>query len=294
MCCHRWWIVLVILLSLPIAASAQVELRWKLKPQGTFTLETISKLNQLVQTATQAHKQDVIYKTRTRYTVVKVTPEESILVLKVEGFEATLPDGRTMPTAVRQELRDAEFRLKLDSRQRVVGVEGIDDFLNKVTGEDPNLQKALNLMLSKEGLLKVVQQAFAYLPDQPVKEGDRWERLLILPLGPLGAFQVKNTYTLEKPERMANRLCHRIGLTCTVSFDPPKNTNLPFAIIGGEFRTTAGQGTIWFDAAAGEIVRSVLQLHLQGKLTVETQGKTSTIELRQEQSIEVRRVIMEE
>lgn len=290
----RPWIGLAVLLMTPLFAAGQTELRWKFKPNDFFVLETVSHVQQTVKTSTLEHKPDVTYKTRTRYTVLQAGPNETVLEMKIEGYAATLPTGKPMPTAVRNELKDATLRLKLDAGQQVVAVEGYTEFLEKATGGDTNLNNAMQMMLSEESLRRVAQQTFAYLPGKPVKPGDTWERPLTVPLGPLGAFEVTNTYTLEQPEKVNNRLCQRIGVSSKVKYVAPKNLNLPFTIQSGAFTATEGKGTIWFDATAGELLRSELKLSLQGTLKVETQGKAGTIELKQQQHIEVRKVFVEE
>jgi hypothetical protein len=288
------WGSLLCLCLLPWPAHGPTELRWKFTPKSAFTLETVSTLQQVVKTGAQETKQDVTYKARTRYTVEKATPAETVLEMRVEGFEATRADKKPVPTAVRPELKDATLRLKLDAQQQVIGVEGYQEFLSRATGDDPNLLKSLQAILSEESLRQVAQQAFAYLPGKPVQPGDRWEKKLTVPLGPLGAFQVTNSYVLEQPEKRGSRLCQRIAVTSQVKYEPPQNLNLPFVIKGGEFQVTEGKGMIWFDAQAGELVNSELKLSLQGKLTIETQGKVSVIDLRQEQKVEVRQIITEE
>jgi hypothetical protein len=290
----RPWIGLPLLLLVPLFAQGQTELRFKLKPKDFFVLETTSQLQQTVKASTQEFKQDVTYKTRTRYTVLEAGPEGTVLEMKIEAYEATLPGGKPTPTAVRSELKDATLRLKLDAQQQVAAVEGFTEFLQQATGGDTNLNNAMQMMLSEENLRKVAQQAFAYLPGKPVKPGDSWERPLTVPLGPLGAFEVTNTYTLEQPEKVQNKLCQRIAVACKVKYIAPKNLNLPFTIQSGEFTATEGKGMIWFDAHVGELVRSELKLALQGTLKVETQGKASTIELKQKQVVEVRKVFVEE
>jgi hypothetical protein len=288
-------IVCLLLLILPWTASGQTELRWKFKPKSAFTYETVSQLQQIVQTGTQEFKQGVKTRARTRYTVEKASDSETVLEMKVEAFEATLLNqDKPLPSAVRSELKEATFRLKLDANQKVVSVEGLDDFLAKATAEDPNLEKAMRLMMSKESLQTVAQQGFAFLPDKPVKVGDQWQRPLTVPLGPLGNFQITNTYTLENPEKKDGVQCQRIAVTCQVKYEAPKTLNLPFTIRSGTFQATEGKGHIWFDTRDGELIRSELKLALQGKLEIETQGKTRTLTLHQEQNVEVRRLITEE
>src|SRR5260370_13416395 len=191
-------VVLVLALT-ALPARAQVQLEWKLKEGDSFFLQTDSKFVQVLELvgkeAGKEIKQEIEQTTLLQFKIEKkdekgvLTVRETIEGLRVKGVADEKIQGAAFT-----------FELSPPPKMAVDKFQGYAEFIKKVSGDDPAIAKTMKAILS-EDLLKVsAKEAFAFLPEKPVKEGDTWgaDRTIKAPIGPLGTTVVVNTY---EPER---------------------------------------------------------------------------------------------
>jgi hypothetical protein len=278
-----------------VATTAQqpVELKWKFGPNDKLTLETVSHLKQSIKAGGQEMKQELDVTTLSSYTVTKKDQDGTVLEQKIESQKATAPGGATPAAAgLLAQMQGSTLRITLDAKMKVAKLEGYDDMIKKVAGDDPSAKRSVQAMIPEETLRRSVEEAFAFLPDEPVRQGQKWERPLTITLGPLGMLTVKHVYSYEGPVSVQGRTLHKMTDAPTVTYAPPPGSAgvLPFQITKGEVKTEQASGTLLFDTTAGKLVRSEMTMKLKGTLTIVMNNQESTLDLDQEHRIEIRQV----
>jgi hypothetical protein len=282
----------LLLLLLPQGADA-VALKWQFKAGDTFVQTTTSKLNQTVKIGEQEFKQDLIHTTQIRNTIKEVAADGTVtLEQKVESIKATNPDGTAAAgsNAVLNQLQNVTFTSKLDKELKVQQLEGYDELVKRIAGDDPSVRRVVQALLSENQLKSVLHNSFAFVPPEPVKPGAVWNREVTLSLGPLGSVLLKQDFNFTGVETKDGKSLAKVTFKPTVVYTAPKPeaSNPEMSITSGSIQPGDSLGTLWFDTAAGRLDRSETKLHLKGNLTVKLGGKESPVTFEQTQTIEVR------
>src|SRR5262249_24469090 len=173
-----------------------------------------------------------------------------------------------------QQLVGATFKVTVNPKGEVTKFEGYDDLMKKLVGDDANGRKVFQAIMPEEAFKRSAAEAFAFLPDQPVKTGAQWERKLETSLGPLGSFSTKRQYTYEGQEQADNKTLEKITFTASTAYTPrkPGDTTFPFQVSKGDLKVEDLKGVIYFDAAAGRLVRSESSMKVRGNVTIVISG----------------------
>jgi hypothetical protein len=270
-----------------------VALKWQFKEGDSFVQTTDSKLNQVVRVNGQEFKQDLLHKTVIRFTIKQVESNGTITIeQKVESIKATNPDGTTAGgnNAVLNQLNGATFTVKLGPDYKVQQLEGHDELLKRLAGDDPSVRRVVLAVLSENQLKKAMQESFGFLPAEPVKPGAAWQREMSLTLGPLGSAVLKQDYKFEGMENKDGKSLAKATFKPTFIYTPPTGeaTNPEMSITKGTIQPGNAQGTFFFDTAAGRLERSDMKVSFKGELTVKLNGKETPLTFEQTQTVEVR------
>ncbi len=240
-------VVLVLALT-ALPARAQVQLEWKLKEGDSFFLQTDSKFVQVLELVGK----------ETGKEIKQEIEQTTLLQFKVEK-----KDEKTGVLTVRETIEGL--------RGKGVADEKVQGAAFKVSGDDPAIAKTMKAILS-EDLLKVsAKEAFSFLPEKDVKEGDTWgeKRTIKVPIGPLGTMDVINTYKYEGKEKVGGKEFDKITFTTAVTYAPPKeDSGLTFKVTKGELKTEGTKGKILFDREAGRLVQYQAELKTTGQFTL--------------------------
>src|SRR5262249_13447185 len=182
------------------------------------------------------------------------------------------------------------FTIALSPRGEILRVEGYDDLLKKLAGEDAALQKGVQALLSEETVRQSLAEAFSFLPDKPVKPQDQWERKQEIALGPLGHLSFKRSYTYDSREKVGGKELDRITFTAATTYQAPKagDANAPLQVAQGKIEADDFGGTITFDAAAGRLVQLEMEMKLKGTLLLTVNGSNVATETQQTQTVKIR------
>jgi hypothetical protein len=283
-------VVLVLALGQP--ASSQVRLAWNLRQGDRFVQETTTVVKQVTRLGGQEIRQEDQLTTRSLFTVKERAADGSVqLEQKLEALTATAKDGSGAAAArLLRLMQGSVLTYTLTPEGRLARVEGYDELLRKVAGDDAAALKVAQTLVSRETLSSAVEEAFRFLPREPVRPGKSWERSLSASLGPIGSVSGRQVYTYEGPQELEGQMLHAIRLEVELSYEPPRADPgvLPLRVERGELRVRRGQGKLWFDEQAGRLVRSEMQLQIGGQLVLAAQGQQFVLELEREHQVQVR------
>lgn len=268
-------------------------LRWQFKQGDTFLQETKSQLQQVVKVNQQEFKQDIVHTTVVKYSVSEVGDGGAItLDQQIESMKATNSDGSPSAgnNAVLNQMQGAIIKAKLNAELQVTQLEGYDELIKRLAGDDPSVRRVVQALVSEEQLKNGISHSLGFVPQKATPVGTMWKRELTLTLGPLGSVQVNQAFKYEGMETLEGVSLAKISYQPTVSYTPPKAeaANPEMSIVKGTIQLKSGQGVVYFDPAFGRLHHSSLKLTLSGEMTAKLQGKEVPLSFEQTQSIDVR------
>jgi hypothetical protein len=284
-------LLLCLLLSVP--KNDALALRWQFKAGDSFTAETRSQLTQSVKASGQEFKQDIVHTTVVKYTVVTVEADGSIVLdQQIESMKATNPDGSNSlgNNAILNQLQGAILKAKLSPKLEVKELEGYDELVKRLAGDDPSVRRVVQALLSEEQLKQAIHQSLACVPQESVAAGTNWKRSLKLNLGPLGSLTNEITYTASGMAKVDGKDLVKIDFVPKVTYTPPTAdaSNPELSIASGTITLKSGNGIAYFNTQTGRLHSSTLKLDLTGEMSAKLQGKAVPLTFEQTQVIEVK------
>lgn len=283
--------ILYLLLSL-ITPAENHALKWKFAKGDAFTMETVSQLKQSVKVNGQDIKQDLSHITRVKYTVTDVADGIIALDQEVESMKAANPDGSpsTGNNAILNQLQGSILKAKLTPDLKVKELEGYEEIIKRLAGDDPSLRRVVQALLSEEQLKQAIQHSFSFVPQKDTADGETWKRDLKLNLGPLGSVTTELNFKLAGKATVDGKELVKIDYQPTIKYTPPtaEAANPELSILSGNINLKSGKGVAYFDAQAGRLHSSQLTLELAGDMNAKLSGKEIPLTFEQTQTIEVR------
>lgn len=276
----------------PPEPAAKQTFRWNFREDDKFQLETTTEVKQLIRVTGQEEvRQEQRYVLLATYTVKQKDSENTVLEQRIDSVKVMLPTG-VAAGKFYQELEGTVLRLTLNKKNELTRLEGYEELLRKVSGDDPSARRVVQAILPEETLRKAIEASISFLPTEEVAPGQTWERKLSSSLGPVGTLNVTNVYTYAKTETEGGRLLHVFTVQPQISYVPPRGdaTGLPIQITGGEVKAEGAEGALWWDASEGRLARSMMKLKLAGKLKLKSKEQEATMDLENEQLVEIRLV----
>jgi hypothetical protein len=182
-----------------------------------------------------------------------------------------------------QVLEGAKFRLTLSPKMELKNLEGYDAVVARASAQSLELGRLFRTIFPEDVLRRAIDEAFGFLPEHELKVGQKWNKKLVLTLGPLGALSGLNNFTyrgyIDGKER--------IDVESSLSYVPPPQTS-DFVFQKGDLKAENVRGTILFDPQTGKLAQSEVRLKLKGSLTVLVAGMRQSLEYDQEQTIRTR------
>ncbi|MBT6156153.1 MAG: hypothetical protein HOH82_15965 [Planctomycetaceae bacterium] len=293
----RYFAFLTMLLSTSLAGSIAdaadpVTLKWKLKVGDTFYIENVQKMktttkvmdNEVVQNATQT--------AITQFSVTKVTPDGgAVLQQTVLNSSSKSDRAGSEDTGVSELIKGVTFTITLNGKHEIVKFEGYDEFVKKVSGGKTAVETALRAIIPEENLKKSYSETFSQFPGKAVSTGEMWNRTFNQSMGPIGNMAVTAIYEYVGKATIDEKPVEHITYVAALKYSPPKaevDSNLPFTITKGNFKSDAFSGTIHFDSESGRIVNSVMNMKFSGDMTFLMEGESREVSLKSEMTIESR------
>jgi hypothetical protein len=267
-------------------AAEGVKLALKFKEGDTFYVETTNITKQTMDFAGMKQDSDSESTTVTRFKVLKVDKDATVIEQKIESIKNKNSGGLPGADKIMESMKGQVFKLTLNDKGDVTKLEGYEEFMKKLGSDNDVTAKLLKSFMSEETLRVSAEESFAFLPDKPVNKGDTWKRTQSVPLGPLGGLKGETTYTFKGTGKDGEE----ISYDQTLAYSPPKedDSGLPFKISKGEMKAEKATGTMVFDASKGRLVRGESTMKLKGSLTFEVAGTATTLNLEMQQTSKTR------
>jgi len=289
---RRYWAGVLLLAAgfvAPARGADPVQLEWKFQEKDTFRLESVSTFKQTLKALGKDIKQDLEQTTIMRFTVVEKTKDKVVLEQKLESLAiknlaapADKPDAKLI-----QQMQGATFTITLTPKMdKITEFKGYDDLIKRIAGEDRDVQKTVKAILTEDVVKKSALEALAFLPDEAVAAGGKWERKMTEPLGPLGSLSRTTSYVYEGNAKVKDKTVEKITFTAVVSYNAPatKEGDAPLQVKEGKLEVPSYKGTLYFDAAAGRLVQFETKMILKGALTLSVSGTNIPTDVQQEVS----------
>ncbi|GIW82732.1 MAG: hypothetical protein KatS3mg105_4539 [Gemmatales bacterium] len=266
--------------------SDAVEIKWKFEKGKTFYQEMTTNTKQTLKVQGMDIEQNQKQTFYFSWTVKDQDKDNNwILTQKITGLKMDIDIGgqKIVFDSLKKDnnagnpladffnqLVDSEFTITLSPENKVVKVEGRDEFIKKLIKANPQMKDMLEKILSEDALKQMADPAFAVVPGKPVKKGDSWSKTTKLNMGPIGTYETEYKYTYEGKDDKLDK----IKVESSLKYSPPGEAggSLPFEIVKANLTSKDGTGTILFDTEKGRLESSDMSLKLEGKLTIKVGG----------------------
>ncbi len=288
---RRGWLGILLLGCTAWPAQAQVDIRWKFKEGEKFYLETVTDSKQTIVVAGKETRFDV-KQTQVAGLLVKKKHSDGSVVIEYK-YESMKVEGGPLVQQIAgqvQKLAGSVVTFTLSPTLQASRVEGFKEMLEKLIGEDPTA-KQIASMMSEDTFKQQIEGIFSFVPDKPVRIGDKWERKAAITLGPLGGFNTQNSYQYDGKETVNGKPSDKITGAMTLTYVPPKEEAVgafPIKITKGDLKGETPRSSYWFDAAAGKLIRQQSTVKVSGTLTGTAMGVNFDVTLDQSETTTVR------
>jgi hypothetical protein len=196
-------------------------------------------------------------------------------VLSFDSQSDSKDDSSNPVAPMLRALAGAKFRLLTRADGQVEKVEGVQEFVGKLSASAPPMLAGMLQQLVNEDTVKQMGVTTAGLPQKPVKVGDQWPYQQEFSLGPLGTLIVKLDVTFKGWEEHAGRKCAVLEHTGTIGRKEAE------AADSSMLRSMTGdtKGKTWFDPEAGAEVESIAFQNMLMKL--DAMGQEASVNMKQ-------------
>jgi hypothetical protein len=280
-------------------------LTWKLKAKESFFQTVTTKSDQDMKVAQQNIKQAQELIFYLSYTPVKKDDRGNWSIkLKIEGiklsiqlagntiaFDSTRGGNANNPLAqFLQNMVGGELDLTVSRNMEVSKIEGLSGLLKNGAPGNQAMVPNLMEMFGDAAFKQLAESTLGAVPGAAKKKGDSWTREAALNMGGIGGYKTSTIYTY-RGKVTDNKGLGKIDIQPSLKYVGPNNNNnggaLPFKITEGELKSTAGRGTVFFDLTRGRLVRSTLEMKVEGKLKIGIGGMNTDVALSQTQTTTV-------
>jgi hypothetical protein len=258
----RWLRALLLLLSSGLllqAAAAQVPLQYKLPEK--FWVELKSEYKRTFKSVKGEIKDRTDSTQVFAITVLKTNEDGSKEVeLVVDSLKDVITDDKGKRESNHPEMQGATVKLTLDANMNLTKLDGIVELQKKndPKGLSKPAARAYQLEHLDNQFRFWASQVFVPMPSKPVSKGDKWEQKLLRTLGVYGNLRMTRQLTYQGTETVADQELQKLTFTTAHAFAPLKQGGeaMPFIISRMTVAKGENTGTIYFDAAAGRLVRA--------------------------------------
>jgi len=294
--------VAVLAPSVQARQGEKATLKWKFEPGKTFYQKMVTETKQKMTVGSNEVNQTQSQTFFFSWTVNKVEGDTVTLTQKIEGvimkidignqkidYDSTKKQdqpGNPLSEFFKNMVASKGFEIVLNQKtMKVTDVKNRVEFLNDLVKANPQMRPLLETILSEESVKQMAEPTFAAIPGEEVTKGKSWPRESKLNMGPIGTYENKYDYTLNKIDKDIAEIAVKTTLTYTPpTADAAGVGGLPFRIKSADLKSSNANGTINFSTKEGRIVSSNLTLELSGDLSIEIGGQTTKVTLTQTQT----------
>jgi hypothetical protein len=284
----RFGAALVLLLSGLVApAYGQVDMRWNFPQGGQFYIEDVQKIKGTLMVQGQTINQEQEQTFISRFTVLSKNADGSVVLeRRIESMKvnSNLPTPG-MDDLIKQ-LEGATFKVTVTSAMAVSKIEGVDEYIDRVTKANPMLGQLFRAMFSEDTLKAALDEAFGCLANKTVKPGDKWTHKGAIPMGPMGTIVGDNTYVYDGPQDGL----HKVTVKGTLTYKMPQAGagGLPFQVTKADLKADEARGTIYYDAAKSRPARTEMKVHMKMTMTATAMGQNIDLTMDQDVTVQSR------
>jgi formylglycine-generating enzyme required for sulfatase activity len=279
----RFWSVVALSVAAgTTAAESPRPIAWRLQEkdqfyaQWSFLQQTTTHLNQLHSESMEDGRAVLHFR------VLKKKPDgSSVFEMQVQSVTARAVGKALPPLPVR--LEGAVVRLTLDEDMTLKRVDGMDDVLVRLAGlSGPELEP---LRAQVEQHLRFwVENIFYPLPGRALAGGQTWKATQECPLPGIGSEKRKKIFTVAGEVTVDGRRLCKVPFTTTSRFlhDEPEDPGILNRRPRPEITFQKQGGTLYYDRAAGRVVRAETNDYLKGEGSGRLRGEPveMTVEVR--------------
>lgn len=261
------------------------EIKWKFKEGETFyaTETTDMKMEMVFMGNSQPMETKTVVVSK--FAVKKANPDGSAVVERTivsQKSESSMQAPGMDLEAMAKKFEGASFTITLNPKMEVVKLEGYEDFMKRIAGEDEQAAMFVKMSMNEETIKRSLDQLFAVTPDKSVSVGDTWKRNATIPMGPLGTLKADSSYKYEGKDGALDK----IAFEAKLGYEKPKadagGPAMPFKLLKADIKSDKLKGMLKFDAAKGRLADSESSVNLEMKMTIEAAGNEVEMEMRQE------------
>ncbi len=275
--------------GMAVPATAQVKLEYKF-PEGTSDrVKATTKMQQILTIAGMNIETGADSTVVTSSSVGTRKPDGTLPVtqkieaiktdIEIQGAKISVdsadPDAKIDNPAfaflpdVYKILVGATYTFMLDDKGKVKLVEGADKVLAKIEGLDPKVVALVKAQLQSETLQRAFDQSHGNLPDMPVRQGETWERTEVSELGAGQSLTFKKLYEYLGTVEEGGKTLDKIGVKATsVIYAMDAGAESPAKVEKSDLKIESSDGTILFDRAAGDTVKTNEKTRIKGDMTI--------------------------
>lgn len=265
-------------------AQAQVSMQWKFEKGEVFYVEDVQHTKATIAFFGQTQNQDTDQTTLAKYTILDKSDAGLTMERKIESFKITSAMPLPGVDEIAKQMEGVVFKVTFKPNMEVAKVEGLEEFLNKLTNTNPAAGQVIKQMLSEDTLKAGLADAFGNLPNKSAAVGDKWSRKSSVPLGPMGTLSTDSTFTYDGVQDGL----HKVAFKGVLSYKPPKPGEGGLGalqISKADVKADDAKGTLFYDASKGKIVRSETRLKMKMSLTAMAGGMNLQMELDQDMTM---------
>jgi len=274
-----------LLFFLPLMATAQQPLVWKLKPGEEFQIERKFDQKQVVESGGKSIKQDSAGMWLFRFRVVEAKPEGFTLEAILAKAKHTVRGASTdLESKTAERMQGTPFRFRMSPTGKISDLQGYDEFLDRAAEKKDDARKVLRVLVPQEAFQQAFDDMFGFLPGVSTKPGTRWSRDILDPMPPFG-FLLTTCACQDDGEQTGLRV-----ITCKfrTNFQAPAKESNVFRVTKADVNADEGGGVWRFDAARGRLVHAEKTITLRGDLTLDAMGMTTRAEFRSVNAMQLR------
>ncbi len=186
-------------------------------------------------------------------------------------FDSADPDADPPGTAVDflldvfQAISKSGWTATYDKNNRVIAMKGRDDALD---GLDETVRGMMKKQFEEAYLVQVANDELNKISDQPVRQGDTWERTNTVRLDSGQTLTFTTEFKYEGPVEEGGKQLEKIS-TKTTKVVYAVDADSPLKVLMSELTVAESSGFLLFDRQLGQVTQSSGKVQVQGDLKLE-------------------------
>jgi hypothetical protein len=225
----------------------QTTLAWDLKKDATFYVMTVSTCEQNLDALEKQARQKLVQATNLAIKVLDKTADQAVLQVTIDETSIA-PRGEEVVNRFGGLIKGTSFKVTLGPNMQVKQLDGYQDLVKKLAGDDAEARRSVEALLSEEALRKSLTQVFTTLPAKPMTRGETWKQETTETVAPLGTAKRTTVYKYEGKGKLGDRSDFDvISFTGTAALSADKAPAVPtrFQVVKADLKADDVKGTIW-------------------------------------------------